>query len=86
MQLSYFKKAITIMLRKSRKKNYSKLLFLKFIALLNTLDKILKSIILKRLRYVVKTHNILLNTQIRVRKQRSINTTLQLITKKIYTI
>jgi len=49
------------MLRKLRKKNYFKLLFFKLIALLNTLSKILKLIVLKRLRYVVKTHNILLN-------------------------
>ncbi len=55
------------MLRKLRKKNYFKLLFFKLIALLNTLDKILKLIILKRLRYV-KTHNTLLNTQIKTRR------------------
>ncbi len=68
MQLSYFKKTIIIMLRKSRKKNYFKLLFFKLIALLNTLNKILKLIILKRLRYVIKTHNILLRTQIKARR------------------
>jgi hypothetical protein len=56
------------MLRKSRKKNYFKLLFFKLIALLNTLNKILKLIILKRLRYVIKTHNILLRTQIKARR------------------
>jgi len=86
MQLSYFKKTITIILRKSRKKNYSKLLFFRLIALLNILNKILKSIISKRLYYVVKTHNTLLSTQIKIRKQHLIDTTLQLITKKIYTI
>jgi len=56
------------MLRKSRKKNYFKLLFFKFIALLNILNKILELIILKRLCYVVKTHNTLLNIQIKARK------------------
>ncbi len=86
MQLFYFKKTITIMLRKLRKKNYSKLLFFKLIALLNILDKILELIILKRLCYVVKTHNTLLSTQIKVRKQCLTNIILQLITKKIYTI
>ncbi len=86
MQSFYFKKTIIIMLRKSRKKNYFKSLFFKLIALLNTLNKILKSIILKRLRYVIKTHNILLSTQIKVKRQRLIDITLQLITKKIYTI
>jgi len=69
MQSSYFKMTIIIILRKSRKKNYSKLLFFKLIALLNTLNKILESIISKRLRYVIKTHDTLLNTQIKVKKQ-----------------
>jgi hypothetical protein len=73
------------MLRKS-KKNYFKLLFFKFIALLNILNKILELIILKRLCYVVKTYDTLLSIQIKVKRQHLINTTLQLIMKKIYTI
>ncbi len=83
MQLFYFKKTITKILRKLRKKNYTKLLFFKSIALLNILNKILKSIILKHLRYIIKTHNTLLSIQIKARRQYLINTTLQLITKKI---
>jgi hypothetical protein len=74
------------MLRKLKKKNYFKLLFFKFIALLDTLSKILKLIILKRLCYVVRTYDTLLSTQIKIKRQRLIDTTLQLITKKIYTI
>ncbi len=74
------------MLRKLKKKNYFKSLFFKLIALLNTLNKILKLIILKCLCYVVKTHNTLLNIQIKAKKQRLINTMLQLIIKKIYII
>ncbi len=54
--------------------------------MLNTLNKMLELIILKRLRYVVKTYNILLNTQIKVRRQRLIDTTLQLIIKKMHAI
>jgi hypothetical protein len=50
------------MLRKLKKKDYSKLSSFRFIALLNTLNKMLKLIILKRLCYVVKTYIILLNT------------------------
>ncbi len=49
------------MLYKLSKKNYFKLLFFKFIALLNILDKILKLIILKQLRYIVKIYNTLLS-------------------------
>jgi len=84
--LFYFKKAITIMLRKSNKKNYFKFLIFRSIVLLNILNKVLKLIILKRLRYTIKAHKILLNTQIKIRKQYLIDTILQLITKKIYTI
>ncbi len=76
MQLFYFKKTITIILCKLKKKNYFKLLFFKLMALLNILDKILKLIISKRLRYVVKTYNILLNIQIKARRQYLINTML----------
>ncbi len=56
------------MLRKLKKKNYLELLSFRFIALFNTLNKILKSIILKRFRYVVKAHNILFDTQIKIKR------------------
>jgi hypothetical protein len=61
MQLSYFKKTITIILRKLEKKDYLKLLSFRFIILLNTLNKILKFIILKCLYYIVKVFNTLFN-------------------------
>jgi len=70
------------MLRKSKKKNYFKSLFFKLIALLNILNKILESIILKRLCYVIKTHNTLLNIQIKARRRYLIDTILQLFTKR----
>ena len=86
IQSSYFKKVFIIMLRKFKKKNYTKLSLYKSIALLNTLNKVLKSIISKRIRYVVETLKTFLNTQMNARRQRSINTILQFITKKIHTI
>ena len=49
IQSSHFKKIFIIMLRKSRKKNYSKFSSYKSIALLNTLNKILKSIVFERI-------------------------------------
>ena len=49
IQSSHFKKTFTIMLRKSRKKNYAKFSSYKSITLLNTLNKILKSIVFKRI-------------------------------------
>ena len=47
IQSSHFKKIFIIMLRKSKKKNYSKFSLYKLIALLNTLNKMLKSIVFK---------------------------------------
>ena len=45
------------MLRKSNQKNYTKLLLYKSITLLNMLNKMLKSIVLKRFQYIVETLN-----------------------------
>ncbi len=84
--MTHFKRVVTIVLRKLDKKNYSKLFVFKSIALLNTLKKALKSMISKRLRYVIEKAKTLLDTQIRIKQQKLINTILQLITKKIYTI
>ena len=55
------------MLRKFKKKNYTKSLLYKSIALLNTLNKILKLIILKRIYYVVEALKTFLNTQMNAR-------------------
>ena len=86
IQSLHFKKIFTIMLRKSKKKNYAKLSSYKSIALLNMLNKMLKSIVFERIQYVVETLKTLSNIQMSARKQRSINTTLQFITEKIHTI
>ena len=61
IQSSHFKKIFIIMLRKSKKKNYAKFSLYKSIALLNMLSKILKSIVFKRIRYVVKMLKTFLN-------------------------
>ena len=86
IQSSHFKKIFTIMLRKSRKKNNSKFALYKSIALLNTLNKMLKLIVFKRIQYVMKMLKTFSNIQMNARRQRSINIILQFITKKIHTI
>ena len=48
IQSSHFKKVFTIILRKSEKKNYTKSSLYKSIALLNTLNKMLKLIMSER--------------------------------------
>jgi len=68
MQLFYFKNTIIIILRKLEKKDYLELLSFRSIALLDTLNKILELIILKRLCYIVKAHNTLSNIQIKIKK------------------
>ena len=62
IQSSHFKKIFIIMLRKSSKKNYTKLSSYRSIALLNTLNKMLKSIVSERFRYAVETLNMFSNT------------------------
>jgi len=56
------------MLQKSEKKNYLKLSSFRFIVLLDTLNKMLELIILKRLCYIVKAHDTLFNIQIKIKK------------------
>ena len=61
IQSSHFKKVFIIMLRKSNKKNYTKSSLYKSIALLNTLNKMLKSIISERFQYVIEMLSTFLN-------------------------
>ena len=61
VQSSHFKKIFIIMLQKSRKKNYAKSSLYTSIALLNTLNKMLKSIVFKRIQYVMKMLKTFLN-------------------------
>ncbi len=86
IQLTQFKSMITIVMQKSDKKNYFNAKIYKSIVLLNMLSKILKFIVFKHLQNVVKACNLILNIQMKTRKHRSINTTLQLIIEKIHTV
>ena len=86
IQPAQFKSAATIVLRKPGKKDYSDPKAYRPIALLDTLGKILESIVSKRLRYVIEMYNILPSTQMGARKHKSVDTALQLITKKIHII
>ncbi len=73
-------------MQKSDKKDYFNAKTYKSIVLLNTLSKILKFIVFKCLWNVVEACNSISNTQIRIFKHKLINTTLQLIIKKIHTV
>ncbi len=77
---------ITIMMWKLNKKNYFNAKIYKSIVLLNTLSKILKFIIFEHLWNIIEVCDLILNIQMRVCKYRSIDTTLQLIIKKIHIV
>ncbi len=73
-------------MQKSSKKDYFNAKIYKSIVLFNILSKILKFIIFKCLQNIIETCNSILNIQMRICKHKSINTTLQLIIKKIYIV
>jgi len=65
--LKQFKKTQTIVLCKLKKSDYIDLKMYQLIALLDIMSKALKSIMIKRLSDIVKTHHMLSNAQMRVR-------------------
>ncbi len=58
-----------ILLKKSEKKDYTKVKVWHSISLLSILDKALKAMIADRLSYVVKTHTLLFTNHFKIRKQ-----------------
>ncbi len=66
--LKHFRKFITIFLRKINKSDYFVFKAYRFIALLNLLDKLMKSIMTIRLSYATKKHNLLLREHFEDRK------------------
>jgi hypothetical protein len=64
----HFKEFITMSLRKINKSDYFVFKTYKLIALLNTLDKLMKSIMTTRLNYATKKHNLLLKDHFESRK------------------
>ena len=59
------------MLKKLGKSDYLSLSTYRLIALLNTLGKTLEVVISNRIKYITKTHNLLLDTQYRARVGRA---------------
>ncbi len=90
-----FRETHIIALKKSRKKNYTNVKTYKSIVLLNILDKALKSIILdkalksiiaQRISDLTKTHDLLSVNQMSERRNRSCETTLELLIEQIHTV
>jgi hypothetical protein len=81
-----FRIAYIIALKKLNRKNYSKIKTYRFIILLNTLSKILKSIIARRINNLAKTHDMFSISQMSDRKNRSCETALKLLIEQIHTV
>jgi hypothetical protein len=81
-----FRIAHIIAFKKLNKKNYFHVKTYRFITLLNTLNKILKSIITRRINSLTKIYDMLLASQMSDRKNRNCVTTLKLFIEQIHTV
>ncbi|KUM55431.1 hypothetical protein ACN42_g11847 [Penicillium freii] len=74
---SHFQKSITVVLRKARKRDYQLTKSYQPVALLNTLNKFLETVIARRISYAVKTKGLLPNTHLSERKGISVDHAIQ---------
>jgi hypothetical protein len=81
-----FKKINTVVLKKSKKSNYLQLKSYRLIALLDTLSKAFETIVIRCLSDYAEKHNLLSKKQMRVRRDRLIEITLEMITETVHTI
>jgi hypothetical protein len=81
-----FKIAHIIIFKKFNKKDYFDVKAYKLITLLNTLNKILKSIIIRRINNLTKTHDMFFASQMNDCKSKNCETTLKLLIEQIHTI
>ena len=81
-----FRAAHTITLKKFEKNDYITTKIYRLIALLNTLRKMLKSIIVTKIDYLTKHHELLFESQMRERRDKFTKTALKLLTKQIHTV
>jgi hypothetical protein len=81
-----FKKVNTIILKKAKKDDYIISKTYRFAILLNIMNKIMKSIMNKRIAWLTKTHRLLFDFHMKCRKNRSIESTLKFLTKQIHIV
>jgi len=72
-----------IVLCKLSKDNYTIAKTYRSIVLLNTMKKIMKSVMMKRLSYMTETESLFSDMHIEERKKCSVNTAVKLLVKKI---
>ncbi len=84
--LKQFKKTQMIVLCKSKKSDYTDSKTYWFIALLDIMNKALKSIMIKKLSEITETHHMLSDVEIKVRCKRFMISTLNLLINQIHMI
>ncbi len=84
--LKQFKKAQIIVLYKSKKSDYIDWKMYRLIALLDTMSKTLKLIMIKRLSDIAETHHMLLNAQMRVRCKQFMISALNLLVDQVHAV
>lgn len=82
--LTHFWSSITVVLRKSGKRDYTTAKVYRPIALLNTLGKALEFILAKRITYLAETYGLLPHNQFGARRARSTKHALHYIVERIY--
>jgi ribonuclease HI/exonuclease III len=81
---AHFRQSTTVVLRKPGKDDYTIPKAYRPIALLNTISKLMDSIIARRISYVTEVHQLLPSTHIGGRKGRSVDHALHTIIEKVY--
>ena len=81
-----WKTAVTLVLQKSNKDNYTDPKIYHSITLLNTMKKLLEFIIIQKMLQLVKIHSLLSKLQMNTHKEHLTETALQLLTEQVYTI
>lgn len=81
---THFRNSKTVVLRKSGKSDYTSPKAYRPIALLNTIGKLMDSILARRISYATEVHQLLPSTHVGGRRRRSAEHALHMITEKIY--
>lgn len=81
----HFRESITVTLRKPRKSDYGQLKSYRPVALLNTLGKVMESILARRLSYVVEKHNLLPSQHMGGRRGVSTEQAVHVLLERIHT-
>lgn len=81
----HFRESVTVTLRKPGKSDYGQLKAYRPVALLNTLGKVMESILAKRLSYVVEKHNLLPEQHMGGRRGVSTEKAVHVLLERIHT-